>query len=285
MPTDKTEQCPITVPRSTLETIDRALYEWVTETLNIQATYPDGWKQVPILWAGAERAFQSKNDVNLRDSKGNINLPVMTIERTSVNKEERGSFYSNIPRDSKGGTSTAFVVGKKIDQRNTTKYSAAKNTIENTKSPFNIRRDNKKVVYEFYTIPAPVHVNVLYKIQIKAQYQQQINEILTPFLKYPGQINGFMIGQSPHRYEAFLPKTYDAANNVTSIGDDEKMYETNIEIRVLGYLLNDDKNSEYLEIEKRQSVVEVRLPRERILIGDKHPNEDDGRFYKEWSVF
>jgi hypothetical protein len=90
-----------------------------------------------------------------------------------------------------------------------------------------------------------------------------------------------MIGEEPHRYEAFVPKSYDAGNNLTSIGDDEKMYETSIEMKVLGYLLNDDKNSEYLEVEKRQSIVEVRTPRERILIGDKHPNEDDGRFYKE----
>jgi len=281
MPTEKTRHNPILIPKSTLETIDRALYEWVTDTLDIQATYPDGWKPVPILWAGAERTFQSKNDVNLRDSNGNINLPVITIERTSVNKEDRGSYYSNIFRDTKGGTSQAFVIGRKINQRQTTKYSAAKNTTQGTKSPFNIRKDNNKVVYETFTIPPPIHVNVLYKIQIKAQYQQQINEILTPILKYPGQINGFMIGNEPHRYEAFVPKSYDASNNITSMGDDEKKYETSIEMKVLGYLLNDDKNSEYLEVEKRQSIVEVRIPRERILIGDKHPNEDDGRFYKE----
>ena len=281
MPADNSRHEPIMIPKSTLETIDRAFYKWITESMEIFATYPDGWKQVPVLWAGAERTFQTKNDANLRDSNGNINLPVMTVERTSVNKEKRGSYYSNIMADSRGGTSNAFVIAKKISAAETTKYSAAKNTTQNTKSPYYIRKNNNKVVYESYTLPPPIHVNVLYKILIKAQYQQQINEILTPILKYPGQINGFIIGQQPHKYEAFIATDYTANNNITSMGDDEKMYETAIEIRLLGYLLNDDKNSEYLEVEKKQSVVEVRMPRERILIGDKHPNEDDGRFYKE----
>jgi hypothetical protein len=281
MPVDTSKPGPILIPRSNLETIDRAFYNWAKKELEVSATYPDGWKTVPILWTGAERSHQSKADVTLRDEKGNINLPVIVLERLSVNKEKRGAYYGNILADSKGGTSAAYQISRKINQAETTKYSAAKNTIQKTKSPYNIRRNNNKVVYETYTIPQPVHVNIIYKIRIKAQFQQQINEILTPILKYSGQINGFMIGSEPHRYEAFFPASFDANNNAASMGDSEKAYETTFDLRVLGYLLNDDKNSEYLEIEKRQSIVEVRMPRERIMIGDTHPNEDDGRFYKE----
>ena len=97
---------PIMIPKSTLETIDRALYEWVTESMVISATYPDGWRQVPVLWAGAERTFQSKNDVKLRDSNGNINLPVMTVERTSVNKEKKGLIIAILPLTPKGARPT-----------------------------------------------------------------------------------------------------------------------------------------------------------------------------------
>ena len=238
MPADTSRHSPVLIPRSNMETIDRAFYDWVKNGLAVSATYPDGWKAVPILWSGAERAHQSKADVTIRDDNGNINLPVIVLERLSVNKEKRGAYYGNILADSKGGTAATYQVARKISQTQTTKYSAAKNTTETTKSPYNIRRDNKKVVYETYTIPQPVHVNIIYKITIKAQFQQQI-------------------------------------------GDSEKMYQTTFDLRVLGYLLNDDKNSEYLEIEKRQSIVVVRTPRERIMIGNTHPDSDDGRFYKE----
>jgi len=285
MPADeKTEKaCIIKIPKSTLETIDRALFKWAKDDLDIFANYPDGWKKVPVLWLASGRAFQSKHDKDLRDSNGNLLLPLMTVERLSVSKEptKKGAFYGNILPDSKNGTVPAYQVGRRINQVQTSKYSAAQNTIEGTRAPFTIRRNNNKVVYETYTIPQPVNVNIQYKVVIKAQFQKQINDILTSFLVYSGQINGFTIGNSDHRYEAFFPETFDANNNVATMGDDEKMYETNFTIRVLGYLLNDNKNSDHLEIEKRQSIVKVRMPRERIMIGDEHPYADEGRFYKE----
>ena len=35
---------------STLETVDRSLFEWVDEKLNIFATTNKGWKKVPVVW-------------------------------------------------------------------------------------------------------------------------------------------------------------------------------------------------------------------------------------------
>ena len=52
---------------STLETIDRAFYEWVDESLNIFSSTNTGWKKVPLTWVSAERSFQVKNNKDLRD--------------------------------------------------------------------------------------------------------------------------------------------------------------------------------------------------------------------------
>ena len=51
---------------SSLETIDRAFYRWLNETLNISATTNEGWKKVPLIWVSAERSFQVKHDKDLR---------------------------------------------------------------------------------------------------------------------------------------------------------------------------------------------------------------------------
>ena len=45
---------------------------------------------------------------------------------------------------------------------------------------------------ETITIPVPVYVEVTYSIRLRAEYQQQINEMLTPFLVKTGQINQFI---------------------------------------------------------------------------------------------
>ncbi len=60
---------------STLETIDRALTNWLTEEMNIFATTHSGWEKVPVIWTGSERAWQIKHDKNLRDDRGQLLLP------------------------------------------------------------------------------------------------------------------------------------------------------------------------------------------------------------------
>ena len=72
---------------STLETIDRALHDFIDKELNLHVNTNKGWSKVPTIWVSAERAFQIKNNKNLRDSSGVLKLPLATIERTSVVKD------------------------------------------------------------------------------------------------------------------------------------------------------------------------------------------------------
>ena len=59
---------------STLETIDYALYDFVNEKLNLFTTTNEGFEKVPIIWASAERAFQIKNNKDVRDSEETLIL-------------------------------------------------------------------------------------------------------------------------------------------------------------------------------------------------------------------
>ncbi len=72
---------------STLETIDQAFYNWLDEKLDIFATTNRGWNKVPLIWVSAERAFQVKEDKDLRDKFGVLKLPLITIERSSIVKD------------------------------------------------------------------------------------------------------------------------------------------------------------------------------------------------------
>ena len=58
------------VPRfkSTLEDVDFAVYNFVSEVLNLQTSTNKGFKKVPVIWAGAERAHNIKDD-NIRRDK------------------------------------------------------------------------------------------------------------------------------------------------------------------------------------------------------------------------
>jgi hypothetical protein len=274
---------------STLETIDRAFYDWVNKTLDISATTNRGWNKVPLIWVSAERSFQIKEDKNLRDEFGVLKLPLITISRNSIVKDpaKKGAVQANVFRqnDPKGGT---ISFSRRINQSKTADFANAdaNKTTPNfgVQGPLagqvNFPFNNKKVVYETLTIPLPTYVNVTYSVTLRGEYFQQINEMLTPFIVKTGQINGFTLTADGHKFEGFLPQDFAQNNNVANLGDDERVFETKIDIRILGYLMGALKNDEQPKMTVRESAVEVRIPREHVIFGDI-PTTISGAFYRE----
>jgi len=273
---------------STLETIDRAFYDWLDDSLDIFSTTNSGWKKVPLIWISAERSYQVKHNKDLRDSYGVLKLPIMSIERTSIVKDptKKGIYQANIPpvNDAKGGS---VYVSRRINQTKTGDFANADayKTSPNfgvggpLAGQINFPYKNNKVVYETLTMPLPVYVNVTYKVTLKGEYFQQVNEMLTPFLVKTGQINNFFIQADGHKFEGFLPQDFAQNNNVATLGDDERLFETQIEIRILGYLVGAGKNEERPKITVRENAVEIKLPRERVIFGDI-PTTVSGAFYR-----
>jgi hypothetical protein len=287
----------ITFMPSTLETIDRAFYGFIDDKLNIFTSTNKGWNKTPVLWVSAERAFQIKNNKQLRDSNGVLKLPIITIEKTSITKDStmHGRLTAHIPDvdDPRGGT---IVVARRIQQEKTSNFAAAdsarmrgaKNAERVGNNQNYYPRKNKKIVYENISIPLPVYVNINYTVTLRAEYQQQINEMLTPFLTRTGQINNFFINHDGHKFEGFLPKDFAANNNVQDLGEDERMFETKIDVRVLGHLIGAGNNQEKPKVVIRENAVQIRFPKERVIVGDEHPDSSDNvkvgrkdRFYKE----
>jgi hypothetical protein len=245
MPTDvKLGEVPF-LP-STIETIDRALFDYVDDSLDISCTTNKGWKKVPFYWAGAERAYQIKHDRELRDNNGVLIYPLMTVERVSIVKDisKRGSIYAPISRisDVQGGSIT---VGRVIKQDKTANFANAdsKRVVLNGQETYP-RKENKKVVYETLTMPIPVYLEATYKLTVKTEYQQQMNEILTPFMTAPGGINYFVAQKDGHRFEVFVESDYSIENNGSSLGEDERGYKAEISFRVIGDIMVKTTNNQ-----------------------------------------
>ena len=131
------------------------------------------------------------------------------------------------------------------------------------------------------TVPQPVFVEIGYRVGIRTEYQEQMNEILTPFAVYSGNIKHFYISSDHHQYEAFFDADFSPQNNVASMQVDERKYETSISIKVLGYLIGADKNQKQPKIVMRESAAEIGFNRERTVFGDIPEHIDDEGFYRE----
>ena len=258
----------ITFMPSTIETIDYALHEWLNEELNIFCTTNDGWKKVPIIWSMPERAFQVKENKELRNLDDIFTFPVMSVERASLIKDPtmKGVAWSHIARqnDPKGGTLT---VARRIQQEKTANFANkdARRRFNQSTYPF----DNKKVVYETITMPLPTYVVANYKVTITTEYQQQMNEIFTPFITSTGQINNFFINKDGHRFEGFIQGEFGLENNISNLGEEERKFQTTIDLKILGYLMGANKNDEQPKVTIRESAVEFKFVRERVIMGDK----------------
>tara|TARA_A100000172_G_scaffold44244_1_gene27180 strand:+ start:2973 stop:3923 length:951 start_codon:yes stop_codon:yes gene_type:complete len=278
---------------SSLETIDRAMLRFIDEDLNLFTTTNDGFKKVPVLWVTAERAFQIKHNKDLRDKEETLILPLITVNRVNVTKEQnyRGTVFANLypVNDAKGGTIT---VARQINQQKTAQFQNAQAnrkiggntppTVSNKMLNTNKRNmSTAKTVYETITIPIPTWIKVNYQISLRTEYQQQMNELIRPFLTIPGNSRTpKMIEAEGHSYEIFIDGGFSNNSNQASIGMEQRNYETDITIEVLGYLIGEGENQERPKIVKRENAVDIKLGRERTIVGDIPENIKDG-FYRE----
>ena len=276
---------------SSLETIDAAMMRFIDDELNLSVTTNEGFKKVPVLWVTSERSYQIKHNKDLRDKEEMLVLPLITVNRSSINKNpnKKGTVYANLypVPDAKGGVVT---IARQINQKKTSefqnnlaarKYGPDKTVSSKMKNTNKRNMSVQKVVYETITIPIPTWISVNYEITLRSEYQQQVNELLRPFITIPG--NSPMpkrINYENHYYEVFINGDFANGSNQTDLGMTRRNYENTVSIEVLGYLIGDGENQEKPKIVRRENAVEYKLSREKVILGDI-PDNIKGGFYRD----
>jgi|TARA_R100000049_G_C1947174_1_gene92791 hypothetical protein len=278
---------------SSLETIDRAFYRFVDEDVNLFATTSEGFKKVPVLWVTAERSYQIKawENKELRDTEQTLRFPLATVHRASVTKDptRKGTVYANLYAvpGARGGVITT---ARTINQKKTAEFQNAfaarsygpdKNVAGKMKNSNKRNMSVQRVVYETISMPIPTWVVVKYEVHLRSEYQQQMNELIRPFITIPG--NSRMpkrIQEDGHYYEVFIDGGFSNGSNAANLGMEHRNYENTINIEVLGYLMGEGENQQQPVIVKRENAVEFKLSREKVIFGDIPNNLKDG-FYRD----
>ena len=261
---------------SEIENIDRSVLSYV-KGLSLATTTNKGFKEVPVVWGSSERSFQTKNNKEIRDEQGLLVLPIISIRRSSFAKNllSPGIFQGHVPEipDDQGGSLQRRVT---LYHQKTTKFANADAKKKHQQKNFPTK--NKKIVERTITVPMPVNVELMYEITIRTEYQQQMNDLMIPFITKPGTINFVSLKDGPHRYEGFIQPDYSSNDNLTSFADEERKFETKITLKVIGYLMGEGPNREKPYYSIRENFVEVKLPRERLSLGEI-PEHEYGAYY------
>ncbi len=261
---------------STMEDIDFAIFNYINDSLNVFCESNEGFKKVPVIFAGAERAYQIKNESELRKDGRTLEYPIISIVRTSLTKnpENKGRYGVYIPPYfdfyKKGG---AIPIARKVEQEKTrdrANATAIKRFGQGTDSTYQtFPFDNKKVVYETLFVPTPTFIEMVYEIKLISSYQQQMNEMLSPFLSRFSTPAVFNITHDGHSYEAFVDPSFGNESNNSGLETNERVFKTTITIKVLGHIIGADKNQETPAVVVREGAAEVTIGRERAIVGDE----------------
>jgi len=254
---------------STLEDIDYAITKWAKEDLRLSTMTNAGSIVVPVLWQVPERAYQVKHRKDLRDDAEGLKLPLVSIERTAITKDptRKGSFQANLYSTDHNGRAGRFVIAKRIVPDKTRNFAVAAGTRTTNGGVLqrHFPRVNKKVVIQTVSIPIPVYVNIDYKFIIQTEYQQQMNDLVSPFIARTGQINAFTMSRNGHTYEAFIQQGFAHNNNVANLGEESREFRTEITINVLGYLIGEGESDDRPIVRIDENTVEFQFPSESIV--------------------
>lgn len=271
---------PKTVPASTIETVDTGFYEWVNKGLDLHTKTNKGVIKAPVLWLGTERVFQIKSDQRIRDTHGKLILPLITINRTSMTKDPsfKGSFQAHMPTGTAGG---ATLWKKNYNQEKTSNFQKERHYHDSKGNETGKSVQDAGIVYDNYTTEIPVYLTMMYEVVIRAEYQQQMNDLLQPFITSTGQINSVIFKKDGHRYEAFIQQEFSQNDTVSNLAEQARIFETKITVKVLGYLLGEGANRDTPKLSRKENRARIRFTRERTMIGDKIPWKDKDNDYRD----
>ena len=290
MPTDN-DYSSVMIKPSNIENIDTAMYRFIDEKMNLFALTNEGSKKVPVVFASAERAFLAKKSAEGRDNDGTLELPIISIERGAVDKNiatRSTSYFGPTPFFIDPIHGSYIKLNREIVQDKTNNFAVA----DNIKNMNGVRRtpngqayypmkDNKKIVTVSYYVPRPVSITTSYTVTIRTSYIQQMNQLVQPFMTIGDFSKAFNIFNNDHRYEAYLAGTYTAQNNSSNFTDAERVYISVIAFSVLGYLMGEGDNQIRPKVVKRENAVEVKIPRERVIVGDIQQFDPSSGFYRD----
>ena len=84
-----------------------------------------------------------------------------------------------------------------------------------------------------------------------------------------------------HKFEAFINGSFTNNSNTGQLEMELRLYETSITMEVMGYLIGDGPNDDRPKVVIRENAVEVRIPREHVVLGDIDEYLGKQGFYRE----
>ena len=158
----------IKTPKCTIEDVDFAIISYIRDILKLQVTENGQMVDVPIMYANGEKWAQVQSKGYMRDKKGKIMTPLLSIRRGSITERDtlKGLGVNNNP----AGNDYVFH---------------NKHSMENKYDKFSVQygKQRKK---EYYLSPVPEFIDVSYELLLWTEYTEQLNKVVEAIMPTGG---------------------------------------------------------------------------------------------------
>jgi hypothetical protein len=84
-----------------------------------------------------------------------------------------------------------------------------------------------------------------------------------------------------HKFEAFIRGNFTNNSNSSGLDMNPRVFETVVRLEVMGYLIGDGVNAEHPKVVIRENAVEVKIPRERVVVDAEDEYLGKRGFYRD----
>jgi|TARA_R110001592_G_scaffold108916_2_gene304232 hypothetical protein len=229
----------IKTPSCTIYDVDYAIISYIRDTIKPQVEEQGNLIDIPIQYANGEKWSMVQKHGYMRDAKGRLMAPLMTLKRNSITERDILKKL-DVNRNPSGN---AMVLQNKFTQANS--YDR-----------FGVLT-NAKPTKEFYITSVPEFVEISYELLIWTSFTEQMNSLIEQIMP----TGGFAWGTT-WKFNTFIDDySFETMNNT---GEDRVVRAT-LPLRTKATLLMED--------ELRVSTVQKRFSTKQIKFGAEHESD------------
>ena len=195
--------------------IDYAMMSYLEDTILPTLDNNGTALKIPVIYGNSERWNGARRQGVFRDNKGQIQLPILMIRRTSISKDE------SMP-----------MIRREVSYSGVTKYSK-----DNKYDRFTLLGKNTQPKYEIYNIKMPEYVELNYDCMCWTSYTEHLNSVIEQ-LNFTGQYWG--------NKDTFKFRTEVGEYNIVNeVGEGtERINRVEFSLNVKAYLLPETSDGE-----------------------------------------
>ena len=230
----------IKTPKCSIEDVDFAIISYIRDILKLQVTENGQLIDVPVMYANGEKWAQVQAKGYMRDRKGKIMTPLISIRRGSITERDtlKGLGVNNNP--------------------------AGNDHIYHNKHSMNNKYDRFSVQYgkqrkkEYYVSLVPEFIDVSYELLLWTEYTEQMNSLVEQIMP----TNGFAYGTT-FKFPTFLQ---DVSFDTTNATGEDRVVRATIPMTTKASLL--------APFELQRSNFEKRFSVKKIVFGNEQSSFD-----------